>query len=64
MNENKKKNQIKVSSIPHSLRINFIIYIYIYIELGYGVLQSTKVLCALRSIFNFKSEMIDPNRSI
>jgi hypothetical protein len=33
-------------------------------ELGYDVLQSTKALCALRSIFNFKSEMIDPSRSI
>jgi hypothetical protein len=27
-------------------------------------LQSTIVLCALRSIINFRSEMIDPNRSI
>jgi hypothetical protein len=27
-------------------------------------LQSTRALCALRSIINFKSEMIDPNRSI
>jgi hypothetical protein len=45
------------------------IYIYIYItdlylELGNGTLQSTKALCALRSIFNFKLEMNDPNRSI
>jgi hypothetical protein len=39
-------------------------YIYKYIELGYGTLQSTKSLCALRSIINFKSKMIDPNRSI
>jgi hypothetical protein len=38
--------------------------IYIYIELGYGALQSTKTLCTLRSIFHFKSEIIDPNRSI
>jgi hypothetical protein len=36
-------------------------FIYIYIELGYGALQSTSALCALRSIINFKSEMIDPN---
>jgi hypothetical protein len=28
------------------------------------LLQSTKVLCALRFIFHFKSEMIDPNHSI
>jgi hypothetical protein len=42
---------------------NIYIYIYIYI-LGYGALQSTRVLCALCSIINFKSEMIDPNRSI
>jgi hypothetical protein len=41
-----------------------ILKIYIERELGYGVLQSTKTLCALRSIFNFKSEMIDPSRSI
>jgi hypothetical protein len=27
-------------------------------------LQSTEALCALRSIFNFKSEIIDPNYSI
>jgi hypothetical protein len=33
-------------------------------ELNYGALQSTRALCALRSIFHFKSEMIDPNRSI
>jgi hypothetical protein len=45
-------------------------YIYIYIErerereLDYGALQSIRVLCALRSIINFNSEMIDPNRSI
>jgi hypothetical protein len=37
---------------------------FIYIELSYGALQSTKVLCTLHSIFNFKSKMIDPNRSI
>jgi hypothetical protein len=36
----------------------------IYIELDYGALQSTKVLCTLHSIFNYKSEMIDPSRSI
>jgi hypothetical protein len=36
----------------------------IYIELWYGALQSTRALCALCSIINFKSEMIDPNRSI
>jgi hypothetical protein len=36
----------------------------IYIELGYGALQNTRALCALRSIINFKLEMIDPNRSI
>jgi hypothetical protein len=36
--------------------------LYIYIELGYGALQSTRVLCALHFIINFKSEMIDPNR--
>jgi hypothetical protein len=40
------------------------VVIYIYIELGYGALQSTRTLCALRSIINFKSEMIDSNRSI
>jgi hypothetical protein len=41
------------------------IYIYIYIyKLGYGALQSTRALCVLCSIFHFKSEMIDPNRSI
>jgi hypothetical protein len=39
---------------------SYMLYI-IYIELGYGVLQITKVLCALRSIINFKSEMIDSN---
>jgi hypothetical protein len=39
-------------------------HIYIYIELGYGALQSTGVLCVLRSIMNFKSEMIDPNHLI
>jgi hypothetical protein len=52
--------------------VNTYIYIYIYIErererqreLGYDALQSTKTLCVLRSIFNFKLEMIDPNRSI
>jgi hypothetical protein len=33
-------------------------------ELGYVVLQSTRTLCSLRSIINFKSEMIDSNRSI
>jgi hypothetical protein len=33
-------------------------------ESDYGALQNTEVLCALRSIFNFKSKMIDPNRSI
>jgi hypothetical protein len=27
----------------------------IYIELGYGALQSTRALCALHSIINFKS---------
>jgi hypothetical protein len=32
--------------------------------ISYGALQSTTTLCALRSIINFKSEMIDPNRSI
>jgi hypothetical protein len=36
----------------------------IYIKLGYGALQSTRALCALRSIINFKLEMIDSNRSI
>jgi hypothetical protein len=40
------------------------VYIYIYIILGYNVLQSTRALCALRSIINFMSEMIDQNRSI
>jgi hypothetical protein len=30
---------------------------------SYGALQSTIALCALRSIINFKSEMIDQNRS-
>jgi hypothetical protein len=39
-------------------------FYFFYIELGYGALQNTKALCALRSIFNFKSEMIDLNRSI
>jgi hypothetical protein len=34
------------------------------IELGYGALQNTRALYALRFIINFKSEMIDPNRSI
>jgi hypothetical protein len=44
--------------------------IYIYIEgerereSDYGTLQSIEVLHALRSIFNFKLEIIDPNRSI
>jgi hypothetical protein len=42
--------------------------IYIYREReresDYGTLQSTEALCALSSIFNFKSEIIDPNRSI
>jgi hypothetical protein len=28
--------------------------IYIYIELGYDALQSTRTLCVLRSIINFK----------
>jgi hypothetical protein len=37
---------------------------YIYIESDYGTLQSTRALCALRSIFNFKLEMINLNRSI
>jgi hypothetical protein len=37
---------------------------YIYIELGYGVLQSTRALYVLCFIINFKSEMIDSNRSI
>jgi hypothetical protein len=46
------------------LNIYIYIYIYIYIELGYDALQSTKALCVLRSIFNFKSKMIDPNHSI
>jgi hypothetical protein len=41
-----------------------ILYIYIYIELGYDTLQITRALCALHSIINFKSEIIDPNRSI
>jgi hypothetical protein len=36
----------------------------IYIELGYGVLQSTKAFYVLRFIFNFKSEMIDLIHSI
>jgi hypothetical protein len=36
----------------------------IYIESDYGALQSTRVLCTLRSIFHFKSEIIDLNRSI
>jgi hypothetical protein len=42
------------------------VYIYIYREResDYGVLQSTETLCVLHSIFNFKSEIIDLNRSI
>jgi hypothetical protein len=34
------------------------------LELGYGTLQSTSALCALRSIINFKLEMINSNCSI
>jgi hypothetical protein len=41
-----------------------IVSVYIYIELDYGILQRTKALCDLRAIINFKSELIDPNRSI
>jgi hypothetical protein len=41
-----------------------IIILLLFNELGYGVLQNTIALCALRSIINFKSEMIDPNCSI
>jgi hypothetical protein len=41
---------------------------YIYIERDresdYGVLQNPETLCALHFIFNFKSEIIDSNRSI
>jgi hypothetical protein len=37
------------------------IYIYIY---SYGALQSTRTLCVLRFIINFKLEIIDPNCSI
>jgi hypothetical protein len=33
-------------------------------ESDYGVFQSTESLCAMRSIFYFKSEIIDTNRSI
>jgi hypothetical protein len=39
-------------------------HIYIERELGYGALQITRALCTLRSIINFKLEMIDPNHSI
>jgi hypothetical protein len=46
----------------HSLTLS--LSIYIYIELGYGALQSTRALCALRYIIKFKLEMIDLNRSI
>jgi hypothetical protein len=38
--------------------------IYIYIESDYGTLQSTEALCVLRSIFNFKSEIIDPEATL
>jgi hypothetical protein len=37
------------------------LYIYIYIVSDYGALQSTRVLCVLCFIVNFKSEMTDPN---
>jgi hypothetical protein len=40
------------------------LFLYIYIELDYGALKSIRALCDLRSIINFKSEMINPNRSI
>jgi hypothetical protein len=39
-------------------------YIYIQRESDYDALQSIEHLCVLRYIFNFKLEIIDPNRSI
>jgi vacuolar protein sorting-associated protein 72 len=48
--------EIRFFSRDGTLFSCFSIYIYIYIELGYGALQSTRALCALRSIINFKSE--------
>jgi hypothetical protein len=39
-------------------------YIYKERESNYGVLQSTEALCVFRSIFNFKSKIIDLNHLI
>jgi hypothetical protein len=70
MNNLKLKCVIKITPLVLGEGVPlFIIYKeYIYRErereIGYGALQSTKALCALRSIFNFKSEIIDPYRSI
>jgi hypothetical protein len=61
-------NKFIVSLTLILLQINTYIHtninIYIYIESDYDALQSTETLCALHSIFNFKSEMIDSNHSI
>jgi hypothetical protein len=50
---------VKLAEGLHELKLtvsllSLYIYIYKYIELGYGALQSTRVLCALRCIINFK----------
>jgi hypothetical protein len=51
--------------ILHEYKYIYILNVNImYIELGYDALQSTRALCALRSIINFKLEIIDPKYSI
>jgi hypothetical protein len=56
-------NMGKGFSLPVIHWVNYI-YIERERESDYSALQITEVLCALRSIFNFNSEIIDPNRSI
>jgi hypothetical protein len=54
----------KLHNLTHSIYLSIYIYIEREREFDYGALQSTDALYALRSIFNFKSEIIDPNSSI